>query len=102
MFSVFPCSLSLLPSVCLSATARFFSLSANTAPFISECLAAVESICMVVEEGRTVCIEFSVVPLRAAGTVGFDVVSLVVGVFVSLHENVWVWDWDLVNFLVLI
>ena len=88
--------------MCLSATARVFSPSANIAPFISECLAAVESLCMVVEEGRTVCIEFSVVPLHAAGTLGFDVVNLVVGVFVSPHENVRVWDWDLVNFSVLI
>lgn len=61
-----------------------------------------ESICTVVEEGRTVCIEFSVVRLRAAGTVGFDVVRLVVGVFVCVHVNVWVWDWDLVNFSVFI
>lgn len=30
---------------------------------------------MVVEENQAVCIEFSVVPLCAAGTVGFDVRS---------------------------
>lgn len=42
---------------------------------------------MAVAEGWTVCIEFSVVPLQASGTVGSDVVLLWLCLYL-LHVNV--------------
>jgi len=50
---------------------------------------------LLVEEGWSLCIDFSAVGLRVGGTVG-----LFVGVLVSLNGNVW--DWDLVDFKVVI
>lgn len=52
---------------------------------------------MLVEEGQTVYIEYSVVSLRAAGSVGFDVVLLSVGLYLCVGM-LSVWDWDLVNY----
>lgn len=83
----FTCSFISFPLFCLFLQSLSLSLP-NIAPLSCECLASMKSIFMVVEEGQTVGIKSLVVCLRAAGTVGFDVISLVVGVFVSLHVNV--------------